>query len=113
LVAPAYVPDRGDFVWLSFDPQAGREQAGQRPAIVLTPLAFNRATNLAMVCPITRQAKGYRFEVSLPDDLAVSGVVLADHASTFDWKARRAEFAGSAPEDVTNAVIARVRRLLE
>ena len=113
VVVPVWVPDRGDLIWLSFDPQAGHEQAGRRPALVLTPLRFNRATSLAMVCPVTNQAKGYRFEVPLPPGLSISGVVLADRAGTYDWSAHRATLAARVTPEVVGAVIARVRRLLE
>jgi mRNA interferase MazF len=76
--AARYVPDRGDLLWLTFDPHVGREQAGRRPALVLSPLAYNRRANLALVCPITIQAKGYPFEVALPSGLPLSGVALVD-----------------------------------
>ncbi len=93
----AYVPERGDIVWLTFDPQAGRERAGRRPGLVLSPAVYNRRAALALVCPITSRRKGYPFEVSLPSGLAVSGVVLADHLKSIDWAARRAELAGRDP----------------
>src|SRR5437762_13948374 len=85
----AYVPERGDAVWLTLDPQAGHEQAGRRPALVLSPAAYNGRVGLALCCPITNQAKGYPFEVALPDGLAVSGVVLADQVKSLDWRAWR------------------------
>ena len=100
----AYVPERGDLVWLSFDPQAGHEQAGRRPALVLTRSSYNRRSVLAVVCPVTRTAKGYPFEVALPDGGPVSGVVLADHIRSVDWEVRQAEPAGR----VTPAVMAQV-----
>ena len=103
-----YVPDRGSFVWLSFDPQAGNEQAGRRPVPVLTRSAYNRRSGLAIVCPITRNAKGYPFEVPLPAGGPVSGVVVADHLRSVDWHARRAEPAGRA----TPAVLARVNTII-
>ena len=99
-----YAPERGDLVWLSFDPQAGHEQAGRRPALVLTRSSYNRRSGLAVVCPITRTAKGYPFEVALPEGGPVSGVVLADHLRSVDWEARRAEPAGQA----TPALMAQV-----
>ena len=95
-----YVPERGDLVWLTFDPQAGREQAGRRPALVLSPALYNRRANLMLACPITNQAKGYPFEVALPGGLAIGGVVLADHVKSADWTARRVEFATRAPAAV-------------
>jgi mRNA interferase MazF len=110
--AARYVPERGDLLWLTFDPQAGREQAGRRPALVLSPEAYNRRANLALVCPITTQAKGYPFEVQLPAGLSVSGVVLADHLKSADWAARRAQFVAKAPANVLAEVTAKLRPLL-
>jgi mRNA interferase MazF len=107
-----YVPERGDLLWLTFDPQAGCEQAGRRPALVLSPIAYNRRANLALVCPITTQAKGYPFEVALPSGLPLSGVVLADHLKSADWAARRAKFVGKASADVLAEVTAKIRPLL-
>jgi len=86
-----YCPKRGDVVWLSFNPQAGHEQAGHRPALVLSPLAYNRKTGLALFCPITTQVKGYPFEVKVPDDVVkVSGAILSDQVKSMDWRARGA-----------------------
>ena len=85
------MPDRGDVVWLDFTPQAGHEQAGRRPGVVLSAAAYNRKVGLALVCPITTQAKGYPFEVAIPDDRAVAGVILADQMKSIDWRARRAK----------------------
>ena len=108
----SYVPDRGDLVWLSFDPQAGREQAGRRPALVLSPAAYNGRTRLALVCPITSQVKGYPFEVQLPPGLPITGVVLADHLWSIDWQARRADPIGVAPASVVDEVLERLSSLL-
>ena len=110
--AARYVPERGDLLWLTFDPQAGREQAGRRPALVLSPSAYNRRANLALVCPITTQAKGYPFEVALPSGLPLSGVVLADHLKSADWTARRAQFAAKIPAAALAEVTAKLRPLL-
>lgn len=107
-----YVPDRGDLVWLAFDPQAGHEQAGHRPALVLSPKAYNQATSLALVCPITGKAKGYPFETPLPEGLEVSGVVLADQVKSLDWRAREASRAGKAPPAVAADVLAKLQTLL-
>jgi mRNA interferase MazF len=112
VTANEYVPDRGDVVWLSFEPQAGREQAGRRPALVLTPAAYQRAVGLAVCCPITRRAKGYPFEVELPERMSVAGVVLADHVKSLDWRARAAELADRAPGAVTTHVVELIGRLL-
>ena len=108
-----YVPDRGDVVWLSFEPQAGREQAGRRPALVLTPAAYQRIVGLALCCPITRRSKGYPFEVALAEGMEVEGVVLADHVKSLDWRARGAELADRAPAIVTAQVVELIGRLLD
>jgi mRNA interferase MazF len=110
--AARYVPERGDLLWLTFDPQAGHEQAGQRPALVLSPAAYNRRANLVLVCPITNQAKGYPFEVTLPAGLPLSGVILADHLKSADWAARGAEFVAKAPAHVLADVTAKLRPML-
>src|SRR5215813_14686908 len=86
-----YVPERGDAVWVTLDPQAGHEQAGRRPALVLSPAAYNRRVGLALLCPITNQIKGYPFEVLIPQGLKVTGAVLSDQVKSLDWKARKAE----------------------
>lgn len=107
-----YVPERGDLVWPTFDSQAGREQAGRRPALVLSPAFYNRRASLALVCPITNRAKGYPFEVALPCGFAISGVVLADHVKSADWAGRRVEFAARAPSQIIAEVTAKLRPLL-
>src|SRR5438105_755751 len=108
----AYVPERGDAVWISMNPQAGHEQAGRRPAIVLSPQAYNRKVGLAILCPITNQIKGYPFEVVIPANLAVSGAILSDQAKSLDWKARDAELIMRLPPAITNEVIKKLRALL-
>jgi mRNA interferase MazF len=108
-----YVPERADLVWLSFSPQAGREQAGRRPGLILSPGTYNRKSGLALVCPLTSQAKGYPFEVELPEGLAVNGVVLSDHVRSVDWAARQAELAGKAPAGIMQAVLERLQALTE
>lgn len=108
----AYVPERGDAVWLDLNPQAGHEQAGRRPAIVLSPISYNRKTGLAIFCPITNQVKGYPFEVALPNQLKVGGVVLSDQVKCLDWKARHAELITSLPPSVTENVLKKLRLLL-
>lgn len=109
----AYVPERGDAVWLSFTPQAGHEQAGRRPAIVLSPKSYNQKVGLAIFCPITNQIKGYPFEVILPKEVGVTGVILSDQVKSLDWRVRKAEFIGSLPEEVINEVLAKLGILLE
>jgi mRNA interferase MazF len=106
------VPDRGDLVWIDFDPQSGREQAGRRPALVLTPTLYNRPSGLAIFCPITTRVKGYPFEVALPSKTPVQGVVLSDHARSLDWRARSAEFICTAPRAVLDEVTAKLQALL-
>lgn len=107
-----YVPDRGDAVWIDFNPQAGHEQAGRRPAIVLSPAAYNGKVGLAVLCPITNQIKGYPFEVALPKDLRVSGCVLSDQVKNLDWKVRRAELIARLPSSITDEVLKKLRTLL-
>jgi mRNA interferase MazF len=106
------LPDRGDLVWLDFSPQAGSEQRGRRPAIVLTTRAYHQRSRLAVVCPITSQRKGWPMEVALPEGLAVSGVVLVDHVKSIDRVARNMEIAGNAPQDVLTEIDARLAPLL-
>jgi mRNA interferase MazF len=107
----SYCPRRGDVVWLSFA-AAGREQAGRRPALVLSPEAYNRKVGLAIVCPVTSRAKGYPFEVALPPDMKTSGVVLSDHVKSLDWRERRAEFSCRAPEAVVAEALDKLGALL-
>lgn len=109
----AYVPERGDVVWITFNPQAGHEQAGRRPAVVLSPKTYNGKVGLALLCPITSQVKGYPFEVALPEGLPVSGVILSDQVKNLDWKARNAEKACSLPKEVIVMVLQRVKALIE
>lgn len=112
MVKAAYVPERGDFVWVNFSPQVGHEQAGKRPAIVLTESEYNAKTGLMIVCPVTSNAKGYPFEVAVPKGLPVSGVVLADHVKNIDWHGRHAEFAGRAGNEFIAKVISSLGLLI-
>ena len=105
-------PERGDLVWIDFDPQSGREQAGRRPALVMTPARYNRLVGLLIACPVTKQAKGYPFESALTAGLPIQGVVLSDHVRSLDWRTRRAEFICKAPADVVDDVTAKVHALL-
>ena len=112
MVTPSWTPDRGDIVWLNFDPQAGHEQAGRRPALVLSAGAYNAKTGLSIMCPITSQQKGYPFEVPLPADLPIRGSILADHLKSMDWKRREAAFIGRVRPEVLTAVLNRIGPLL-
>jgi len=112
VAASAYVPRRGDVVWLTFNPQAGHEQAGRRPAVVLSPNAYNAKVGLALLCPITSQVKGYPFEVVLPPGLAVSGAILADQVKSLDWQARTAEFICALPSTMVSEVLQKIGVLL-
>jgi mRNA interferase MazF len=107
----AYVPDRGDLVWLSFDPQAGHEQAGRRPALVISPKAYNLKVGLAIFCPITSRMKGYPFEVVVTG-ATISGVVLADQVKSLDWRARNTAFVERAPESALAAVLGKLAPLV-
>lgn len=108
----AYIPERGDAIWLEFNPQAGHEQAGRRPALVLSPKSYNKKVGLLICCPITNRVKGYPFEVKLPDELNVSGVVLSDQVKSLDWKVRQADFIAKLPDDVVKDVLAKLNTLL-
>ena len=108
-----YVPARGDAVWLTFAPTEGHEQAGRRPALVLSPGAYNARTGLMLACPITSRAKGYPFEVELPEVLGVDGVVLADQVRCVDWRERRTSLIAPLPLELTDSVRGRLLRLLE
>ena len=110
MVTRSYVPDTGDIVWLDFDPQAGHEQAGHRPAVVISPAAYNGKTGLMLCCPMTTRIKGYPFEVALSG--ARSGVALSDQIKSLDWKARKAQFKGRVETQVLAEVQGKLRSLL-
>ncbi len=112
MVERPYVPDAGDIVWLTFSPQAGHEQAGRRPALVLSSRGYNGKTRLALACPITSRVKGYPFEVPLPPGDTITGVVLADQVKNMDWRARRARFETHAPPQVMAEVLEKLAVLL-
>lgn len=112
---PAFVPDAGDLVWLTFDPQAGHEQAGRRPALVLSPRAYNQRSGLALACPVTTDVKGYPFEVAVPEGCGIGGiegVILSDHVKSLDWEARRAVRICRVPGHTLDEVLARLSPLL-
>jgi mRNA interferase MazF len=108
-----YTPERGDIVWLQFNPQAGHEQAGRRPALVISPALYNGKVGLALLCPITSKEKGYPFEVKLPDNLEITGVVLVDQVKSLDWRIRYAEFICKTPEEITEEVQEKIRLLID
>jgi mRNA interferase MazF len=103
-----YVPAQGDIVFLQFNPQSGQEQAGARPAIVLSPRIYNQKVGLMIACPVTAKSKGYPMEVPLPPSMKTHGVILADHVKSLDWRARKARFIERAPKQT----LAQVLRLL-
>lgn len=111
-MARRYVPGRGDAVWITFTPQAGHEQAGRRPALVLSPASYNGKVGLAILCPITSRVKGYPFEVVIPSGSTLQGVVLADQVKSLDWRMRRAEFIGKLPRETTAEVMDKLEALL-
>ena len=112
MAAKTYVPDAGDFVWLTSDPQAGHKQRGRRPALILSPRAYNAKAGLALACPVTSHVKGYPFEAAIPSGGPITGAVLCDHLKSLDWRERRAEFAARAPDEVLSEARERLRPLL-
>lgn len=108
-----YIPARGELVWLTFNPQAGHEQAGHRPALVVSPEAYNGRVGLALFCPVTSQVKGYPFEVVIPKGLEVRGVVLADQVKSLDWRAREAESFARLPPTTMLEVTQKIATLLD
>ena len=107
-----YIPDRGDIVWLTFTPQAGHEQAGRRPALVLSPASYNGKVGLALLCPVTNQVKGYPFEVAIPEGSGITGVILSDQVKSLDWRVRQAEYATNLSAGVVAEVLGKVMALL-
>lgn len=112
MVADSHIPERGDLVWLNFNPQAGHEQAGHRPALVLSPREYNEKSSVALFCPITSTVKGYPFEVELPPGGVIGGAVLADQVWSLDWRPRRLKFAAAAPRQVVAEVLGKLRAVL-
>jgi mRNA interferase MazF len=108
----SYIPDRGHVVWLNFTPQSGHEQSGKRPAFVISPAAYNKRAGLALLCPITKQIKGYPFEVLIPDGQIVQGVILSDQIKSLDWTARNAKFIEKLPLQTTEEVLSKAATLL-
>jgi len=108
----SWTPERGDIVWISMSPTAGHEQAGRRPALVLSPSSYNGKVGLAILCPITSQVKGYPFEVRIPDGLPLEGVVLSDQAKSLDWRSREAEFVCKTTAESITEVLQKLGTLL-
>lgn len=107
-----YSPDRGDIVWIDFNPQAGHEQAGRRPELILSPKNYNSKVGLAILCPITSKRKGYPFEVQIPKGLSISGVILSDQAKSMDWKNRNTEFICKLDNHSVEQVLQKLNTLL-
>lgn len=112
MVSAIYIPERGDIVWLEFDPQVGREQAGRRPALVLSRALYNGPVGLMIACPITSRIKNYPFEVQIPQGLQVGGVVLVDQMKSLDWRGRNAKFIDQLPAPVLQQVFSLVHTLV-
>jgi mRNA interferase MazF len=112
-MAAIRAPKRGDVVWLQFNPQAGSEQAGHRPALVISPKSYNQRVGLALVCPITSRIKGYPFEVELPREMETEGAILCDQIKSLDWRVRSAKRIGSVPPPVMQEVTARILALVD
>ena len=107
-----YIPQCGDVAWITLNPQAGHEQAGRRPAVVLSPQNYNGKIGLAILCPITNQIKGYPFEVLLPAGLPVAGAVLSDQIKSLDWRARNAELICTLPDETISEILQKLGTLL-
>jgi len=106
-----YIPERGDIVWLNFNPQSGHEQKGKRPAVVISPKQYNEKTGLGLFCPITSKVKNYPFEVKIVNK-KINGVVLSDQVKSLDWETRQIEFIIEADKEKTNEIIDKLGVLL-
>lgn len=107
-----YVPQQGDAIWITLNPQKGHEQAGRRPAVVLSPASYNIKTGLSILCPVTNQIKGYPFEVRLPEGLPVAGAILSDQVKSLDWRARNAELICAMPDDIMTEALHKFNTLI-
>lgn len=112
-IGETYVPARGDVVWITLTPRAGREQSGPRPAVVLSPRAYNARVGLAVMVPVTSQAKGYPFEVPIPAGLPIAGAVLSDQVKSLDWRSRGAVLICPIPALVLAEILGKLRTLLD
>jgi mRNA interferase MazF len=108
----SYVPKRGDIVWINLNPQSGQEQNGRRPALVLSPEAYNKRTGLAVFCPVTGQVKGYPFEVLIPEGLPVEGAILSDQVKSLDWRVRNAERICKLPKETVTEALQKLGTLI-
>lgn len=108
-----YIPARGDIIWLSFNPQSGHEQAGHRPAIVISPKEYNEKTGLALCCPITSKVKDYPFEVGINIKNKIDGVILSDQIKSLDWKERQAKYIAAAPKEILNEAVEKLSLLID
>src|SRR5262245_4124138 len=113
VVVAAYVPARGDLIWLQFTPQAGHEQAGHRPAVVISPSSYNRRVGLALCCPVTSHVKGYPFEVLVPPGIGVEGAILSDQIKSLDWRVRKARRIGTLPAEVLQETVGKIVALVD
>ena len=111
-MARRYVPERGDIVWLQFNPKAGHEQSGIRPALVISPKSYNSKVGLALFCPITTKIKGYPFEVNIPEKSKASGTILSDQVKSLDWRVRNAKKIERVPDEVIQEVLAKIESLI-
>lgn len=107
-----YIPERGDLVWLQFNPQTGHEQAGKRPALVISPASYNERIGLSIMCPVTSKIKGYPFEVIIPQDLPIEGAILSDQVKSLDWQSRQASFICKVTNETLNEVISKIEILI-
>jgi mRNA interferase MazF len=107
-----YVPEKGDIVWLNFNPQTGHEQMGRRPAIVISPVEYNKKVGLGLFCPITSKEKGYPFEVRI-ENKKINGVVLSDQIKSLDWNIREVEFIIKAKSNEIDDVINKIKAIIE
>ena len=113
MIPRTYIPSRGDIVWLIFTPQAGHEQAGHRPALIISPRQYNQKVGLGLFCPVTSHVKGYPFEVNIPDNLMIKGVILSDQIKSLDWKIRKAKLICKLPNEVIEEVLAKIKTLID
>ena len=107
-----YIPERGDIIWLDFNPQLGREQMGRRPALVISPKSYNQKVGLALILPITSQIKGYPFEVQLKDNMITKGVIISDQIKSLDWKSRNADFIERLDSKILNEAMSKFSLLI-